>query len=200
MYSIEVTDEEKEIQAKLPQIWDELVYKSKNTDAGLTVVKTKFTEITQTQIQDFKKDLEKFSEKFYDFGPGAVGTDLEKGLELMKTFRVEVGDLEAARQELANAEKLFDLPITMYPNLLEVQKQMKGLEMVYTLYEEQKAAREQWAETLWSNLNVQVLQDGIEGFLKSLRKMPREVKSMQAARAVESKMKEFRDSLPLFVD
>lgn len=63
-----------------------------------------------------------------------------------------------------------------------------------------QAAREQWAETLWSNLNVQVLQDGIEGFLKSLRKMPREVKSMQAARAVESKMKEFRDSLPLFVD
>lgn len=56
----------------------------------------------------------------------------------MKTFRVEVGDLEAARQELANAEKLFDLPITMYPNLLEVQKQMKGLEMVYSLYEEQK--------------------------------------------------------------
>lgn len=63
-----------------------------------------------------------------------------------------------------------------------------------------QAAREQWAETLWSNLNVQVLQDGIEGFLKGLRKMPREVKSMQAARALESKMKEFRDSLPLFVD
>jgi hypothetical protein len=60
------------------------------------------------------------------------------GLELMKTFRVEVNDLEAARQELANAEKLFDLPITMYPNLLEVQKQMKGLEMIYGLYEEQK--------------------------------------------------------------
>ena len=60
------------------------------------------------------------------------------GLELMKTFRVDVGQLEADRQELANAEKLFDLPITMYPNLLEVQKQMKGLEMVYALYEEQR--------------------------------------------------------------
>jgi dynein heavy chain len=63
-----------------------------------------------------------------------------------------------------------------------------------------QAAREQWAETLWSNLNVQVLQEGIEGFLKNLRKMPRDVRSMQAARALESKMKEFRDSLPLFVD
>jgi hypothetical protein len=55
----------------------------------------------------------------------------------MKSFRKEVGELELVRQELANAEKLFDLPITMYPDLLDVQKQMKGLEMVYNLYEEQ---------------------------------------------------------------
>ena len=53
---------------------------------------------------------------------------------------------------------------------------------------------------MWSNLNVQVLQDGIEVFLKNLRKMPRDVKSTQTARALESKMKEFRDSLPLFGD
>jgi len=55
----------------------------------------------------------------------------------MKSFRKEVGELEQVRQELANAEKLFDLPITMYPDLLDVQKQMKGLEMIYSLYEEQ---------------------------------------------------------------
>ena len=200
MYDIEVTDEEKDIQLKMPQIWDELVYKSKNTDAGLFNVKKKFTEYTQDQIKEFKKDITTFSTKFFESGPGAVGTDLDKGLELMKSFRKEVGELELVRQELANAEKLFDLPITMYPDLLDVQKQMKGLEMVYNLYEEQLAAREQWAETLWSNLNVQVLQDGIEVFLKNLRKMPRDVKSTQTARALESKMKEFRDSLPLFGD
>ncbi|XP_076108254.1 dynein axonemal heavy chain 10-like isoform X2 [Mytilus galloprovincialis] len=200
MYDIKVTDEEKELQWKMWQIWDELVYKSKNTDAGLFNVKKKFTEYTTDQIKEFKKDITTFLTKFYESGPGAVGTDLDKGLELMKTFRKEVGDLETVRQELANAEKLFDLAITMYPDLLEVQKQMKGLEMVYGLYEEQMAAREQWAETLWSNLNVQVLQDGIELFLKNIRKMPREVKSSQTARALESKMKEFRDALPLFVD
>ena len=63
-----------------------------------------------------------------------------------------------------------------------------------------QTAREQWSETLWANLNIQILQDGIEGFLKGLRKMPREVKSMAVARSLEEKMKEFRDSLPLFVD
>lgn len=55
----------------------------------------------------------------------------------MKAYRVEVNRYESERQELANAEKLFDLPITMYPDLQQVQKQMKGLEMIYALYEEQ---------------------------------------------------------------
>ena len=138
--------------------------------------------------------------KFYEEGPGSVGTDLEKGMERMKLFRDDVARLEGDRQELANAEKLFDLPITMYSNLTEVQKQMNGLEMVYSLYQEQTAAREAWSETLWSNLNIQVLTDGVDGFLKTLRKMPKDVKSLQAARALESKMKEFKESLPLFTD
>lgn len=63
-----------------------------------------------------------------------------------------------------------------------------------------QAAREQWAETLWANLNIQLLQDGIEGYLKQLRKLPKEIRQMAVARSLEEKMKEFRDSLPLFVD
>ena len=62
------------------------------------------------------------------------------------------------RQELTNAEKLFDLPITSYPNLVKVQTEMRGLEMIYSLYEEQKNAREEWAQTLWANLNVNLVR------------------------------------------
>ena len=58
-------------------------------------------------------------------------------MELMKQYRIEVEHMETDRQELANAERLFDLPITLYPELLQVQKEMRGLEQVYTIYEEQ---------------------------------------------------------------
>ena len=61
-------------------------------------------------------------------------------------------------------------------------------------------AREQWAETLWANLNVNVLSDGIDTYMKSLRRLPRDVKSMPVARMLDEIMKEFRDSLPLFMD
>ena len=61
-------------------------------------------------------------------------------------------------------------------------------------------AREGWAENLWAHLNVQVLQEGIEGFLKQLRKLPRDVKNLPIGKVLDERMKEFRDSLPLFVD
>ena len=57
---------------------------------------------------------------------------------LLENYKKEVARLEKDRQELANAEKLFDLPITMYPELLQVQKEMSGLEKVYDIYKQQK--------------------------------------------------------------
>lgn len=62
------------------------------------------------------------------------------GMDLLGSFERELVRHEKNRQELANAEKLFDLPITMYPELLKVQKEMTGLRMIYELYEELKVS------------------------------------------------------------
>lgn len=60
------------------------------------------------------------------------------GVDLLGSFEKELARHEKNRQELANAEKLFDLPITMYPELIKVQKEMAGLRQIYDLYESLK--------------------------------------------------------------
>ena len=50
------------------------------------------------------------------------------------------------------------------------------------------------------NLNIEQLQKGIEDFIRELKRLPREVKSLSVAGTVEGKMKEFKDSIPLFAD
>lgn len=49
-------------------------------------------------------------------------------------------------------------------------------------------------------MNIVVLQEGIESYLKQFRKLNKEVRLMPVGRTLEEMMKEFRDSLPLFVD
>ena len=60
------------------------------------------------------------------------------GPELIKTFSEELEYLEEKRHEYTNAEKLFELPITMYPELIRLQKDMKGLEAIFSIYTAQK--------------------------------------------------------------
>ena len=63
-----------------------------------------------------------------------------QGIELLKQYKQDVENYELQRQELANAEKLFDLPVTVYQDLILVQKDLKGLEQIYAIYKEQKVS------------------------------------------------------------
>ncbi|XP_021268215.1 dynein heavy chain 10, axonemal isoform X2 [Numida meleagris] len=200
MYDIQVAEEEREMASKIKEMWETLFFETSVVDHSLGSVKRKFTEITKQEIEDYSTKVADFFSKFMAVGPGAVGEDLDKGLELMAIFEKEVEELEKIHQELGSVEKLFDLPAKVYPDLMKVQNDMKGLKQVYEIYELQKAAKEEWARTLWINLNVQLLQEGIEGFLKAFRKLPRQVRSMPAACHLETKLKAFRDSIPLLLD
>ncbi|KAM4616801.1 dynein axonemal heavy chain 10 [Polymixia lowei] len=200
MYKVEVTEEELELVASIGQLWSDLFTESRLVDRSLGRVKKTFTEITNKQIDEFKQELSIFTESFNMRGPGTLGDDLEKGLTVMATYDAELRKIESGQQELANAEKLFDLPITMYPELLNVQKEMKGLGQIYEIYKAQKAAKTEWSQTLWVNLNLQLLQEGIEGFIKSLRRLPKDVRGLPVAFFLEGRMKEFKESLPLLLD
>lgn len=63
-----------------------------------------------------------------------------------------------------------------------------------------QAAKTEWSQTLWVDLNIQLLQDGVEGFIKSLRQLPKDVRAMPVAFFLDGRMKEFRESLPLLLD
>ncbi|XP_052023863.1 dynein axonemal heavy chain 10 [Apodemus sylvaticus] len=200
IYNIFPTEAEQELVDNIENMWQTLFTESMNVEHALGGIKRTFTEITRSEIMNYRSQLDEFARRFYSEGPGAVGEDLDKGSELLGSFEKELAKHEKNRQELANAEKLFDLPITMYPELIKVQKEMGGLRMIYDLYDSLKIAKEEWSQTLWINLNVQYLQEGIEGFLKNLRKLPRQVRSLSVAFYLESKMKAFKDSIPLLLD
>ncbi|XP_052412947.1 dynein axonemal heavy chain 10 [Carassius gibelio] len=200
MYNVETTEEEVQLSANIFILWSELFKESRRVDRSLAKVKKTFAEITLNHIEEYKQELSIFAESFNMHGPGAVGDDLEKGLKIMATYETELDKVEASRQKLAKAEKLFNLPITMYPELLNVQKEMKGLRQIYEIYKSQKEAKAEWSQTLWVNLDIKLLQEGIEGLIKSLRKLPKDVRALPVSFFLEGRMKEFKESIPLLLD
>ncbi|KAM3610556.1 uncharacterized protein V6R79_005609 [Siganus canaliculatus] len=200
MHKIEVRDEELELVAKIGSMWSDLLAKSVQKDQSLVEVKKLFIETTNVKIEEFQQESAIFIESFNMHGPGAVGDNLDKGLTILATYEQDLAKIVAVQQELGNAEKLLDLPLSVYSEVTKIQTDMKGLRLIYDLYKAQKDAKAEWSQTLWVDLDMRLIQEGVEGFIKNLKQLPRDVRALPAAFFLEGRLKEFRESLPLLLD
>ncbi|XP_076363131.1 dynein heavy chain at 89D isoform X2 [Tachypleus tridentatus] len=200
MYHVPISDEETELLNVMRATWSDLFFKAKKFDYQLGPIKKKFTKITEMEVNDFSQEVQNLFNTFTTEGPGAVGDDLEKGLQVLSSFQEKLNVILSRRQQLVNAERLFDLPVTPFPELHQMQKDMENLTQIYAIYKAQKSAKEEWSQLLWSQLDPQALIDGSEGFLRELRRLPKEVKQIPMGRILEEKLREFRNTIPLYVD
>jgi dynein heavy chain len=123
---------------------------------------------------------------------------MDYGLELVKKYQKELARYGKIRDELVLAEKLFNLPITSYPELLEIETELEGLAKIYSLYYDQKEAISRWANTLWSDLDIDALSKGIEDFVQKLKRFPADLKQYHPFAVVTEKINSFKESIPLF--
>lgn len=49
-------------------------------------------------------------------------------------------------------------------------------------------------------MNINILIDGIDNYIKAIKKMSRDVRTMPVAKTLESKLKAFKEALPLMSD
>lgn len=73
-----------------------------------------------SQVQEFYETTSNFLQKFKTEGPGLPSLQLSKGYEILKQFSTELEQHRQSRDELVFAEKLFDMEITGYPDLIQV--------------------------------------------------------------------------------
>jgi dynein heavy chain len=180
--------------------WTGILDYAIEVDTKLRKVKRKFTKLTQKSTAEFAQKTVELAEIFRLEGPEATGEDMDKGLKAMLRFEEKITDVQTARLEISNAEQLFGLVSTAYPELSEMEKRMLLLKQIYKLYKEQQTARSEWAETLWADMNTEHLETGIDGFAKKARKMPEAVRALPLHEVLEGKIRGFKESLPLLVD
>ncbi|XP_061623123.1 dynein axonemal heavy chain 10-like [Phyllopteryx taeniolatus] len=200
MYKVEVEKAELKLMDNIKQIWRYLFTESRQVDLRLTDTKISFKETTKRMAEEFQEELSIFVESFNMHGPGVVGNDLDKGLSRMQSYEAELAKMVERRQELANAQKLLDLPVLAYPEIVSIQKEMNGYKQLYDIYRELKVTKTKWSQALWVKLDIELLQGGVECFVQDLRKLPKDVRALPVACFVEGRMKEVRDSLPLLLD
>lgn len=199
-HNIQVNEEDEALAATLPEAWKELYVAAMLRSRNLQKTKAKFAITTQDEIYDFLGACNAFVERFFAEGPGSVEDDLDRGFKLMDVYKIEIDELLMKKTEMQTAERLFDLPLTDYSNFLSAVEDFNYMELIFQLYISQKAARDAWSKTLWVNLNPVELVDGMEGFLKEWKKLPKGAKQLAVSKTLEKRMKEFKGCVPLYVE
>ncbi|XP_050455387.1 dynein axonemal heavy chain 10 [Cataglyphis hispanica] len=199
-HAIEFSLSDEAMAYQLQRNWESLYLGAFYRASTLESTIEKFAELIQGEIQQFLDDTVKFIKDFEMNGPGSTGDDLELGLKKMDEYGKQINKYEETRLNLIKYEILFDLPPADYSPFLKVKTDYENMEKLYDLYKQQRQEREIWAKTLWVNLNPQLLIDGMEHFIRELRRLPKSIRDMNVGHALDANMKSFKNSVPLFIE
>ena len=100
--------------------WNSLVNKAKEKDANLSDRKQEFAKETQDDVAEFKKGLAQLHQQYKLEGPSAPQTNLDEGLRLIEYYKEKIIELNKRKEELVLAEKLFNLNISSFPELVAI--------------------------------------------------------------------------------
>jgi dynein heavy chain len=162
-------------------------------------VKENFRGVTKQNVVDFTAICIATLRAFYDKGPGAPGTALDAGVLLMEEYQHKVISMKKQAKEFMNAEGLFGLTLTVYPELAKLNAEMEKLQKIYGLFGDYKEFEDSMSSMLWKALDTNALQKGIEILEKEARKFPKELKALSTFQGVEGRIIAFRDGIPLIV-
>lgn len=125
MYKYDVSEEDKKKVDSIAENWNELTEFADRKDFEVNDYKQQFKKHTETEVECLQDEIKQQYEKFVNEGPGAEHVNLEQGLELLENAKLISKTFNMKREENVTAEKLFDLPISKFPELIKMDEDIK---------------------------------------------------------------------------
>jgi dynein heavy chain len=118
MYKFEINEETQKDVDNLMVNWELLLEFAERKDFDVNDFKKNFAEVTKLDVKTFKEKINAEFEKYQSRGPGTSIVGLEEGYDLLVSSKDQIKKFNKEREENVLAEKLFNLPISKYPELV----------------------------------------------------------------------------------
>ena len=196
-----ISDEETAQVAQVRYMWLELITLTKRTNHVLGPTKKKFAKVTIEAVSLFREELAIALTKMREEGPAANNVELDSGLEQMNQLTEALTKYQRRRDEYVDTQKLFDLEITSFTSLAQMQEVFNTLSYIFDSYREFMAAQQAWAAQLFfGEVDVELLKAEVEKFKKKGSLLPVACKQYLANTKLELFMVGFGEGLPLIAE
>ncbi|XP_039566951.1 dynein heavy chain 5, axonemal-like [Passer montanus] len=183
---------------------DGLAYAWKNLNTQARQVEDLLLKVQPVMKTDFLRDVQKFQiatagfyKEYDEKGPSEDNIPPHEASDRLQIFQAKFDELWRKYLSLSSGEELFGLPITEYPELHRIKRELTLLQKLYSLYDTVTSSIDRYNEMLWNDLNIEKLNSELLDFQSKIRKLPKALKEWQAFQDLKKKIDDFTESCPL---
>lgn len=200
MYEYQIEEEVQKEVDSLMLNWEELIEFADKQDNHVKGFKKNFSEVTKTDVEQFKELINKEYESYVKRGPGTNSVDLEEGMALLNESKAKIIEFNKTRIANVQAERLFNLEISKYPNLVEMEEANKKYDEIYSIFDEFSKKIQEFGTTTFLKVDAKLLTETADKFFKDINRLSNRkpyLETMYPFIKLKERVGTFKESLPL---
>ena len=180
-------------------LWDNTVNKAFRVKAMIQPMQSSMLEGIRKEVKLFNNNVIKFVKEFRQNGPfhwpeAYITRTAYSNLD--KCYN-ELIELEKSAKSINDLEDLFELPLSTHNSIKEISLDLKMLKDVWDNVVLVESLFCLWKNTLWNDINTDVLLDEVKKILNSLKKYSKKSKEWSVFKRLENEIKNMSIVLPL---
>ncbi|KAG5463766.1 MAG: dynein, axonemal, heavy chain 5, partial [Olpidium bornovanus] len=179
-HGVTVTKEETEMVDSLRYSWKKLKQLVIDVQSNLSLIQPKFKADLICSVQKFAEDVVAFTAEYTDNGPMVSNIQPKTASERLNVFQRSFDELNRKWETYSAGEELFSLPVTPFPTLVKIKKELKLLQNLYSLYNDVLEKRNAYYEMLWSDMDLNRINVEMADFQTKIKKLPKAIKDWDA--------------------
>ncbi|WAR12300.1 DYH5-like protein [Mya arenaria] len=196
-HELPVVKEETERCDTLRYSWEKLNVQANEVQSHLLEIQPNFKSGLITDVKEFITDCDTFYNEYNEDGPMVPGVAPREASDRLVICQNQFDILYKKYMTYTGGEELFGLPVTEYPELLKIKKELNLLQKLYGLYNTVIDTVHGYYDILWTEINIEKINNELIEFQNKCRKLPRALKDWQAFEDLKKTIDDFNEMVPL---
>ncbi|TGZ53817.1 Dynein heavy chain 5, axonemal, partial [Temnothorax longispinosus] len=196
-YEVPVDQECLEQVDNLRDTWQNLLARAQENHVLLLNLQPQFENDLRNNLEKFRADNEMYCEEYRSSGPMQPGLSPRDASDRQILFQNRFDGMWRKLQTYQSGEELFGLPITDYPELSQIRKELNLLQKLYKLYNDVIDRVSSYYDIPWGEVNIEEINNELMEFQNRCRKLPKGLKEWPAFFALKKTIDDFNDMCPL---
>ncbi|KAL0250960.1 hypothetical protein GEMRC1_000174 [Eukaryota sp. GEM-RC1] len=196
-YHVDAAKEDVDELEHINSLWEKIRHISVLLMSRLTKLQPRMKAELIRSVKEFITDVKEFKQDYDSNGPMVKGIELEVASDRLKNFKAAYSERERKCKTYTVGEELFNLPITEYPELNQIRREIKLLDSLYSLHASVMNTIKGYGEVLWSEKDLDAISVQLSDFQQKCRRLPASLREWDAYHQLKQMIDGFYDTLPL---